>query len=489
MRPLEVENMGANGHGERARKLPKEFVWGYATAAQQIEGATSTDGRGESIWDRFAKQQKDKVQDGSNGDVTCDSYHLYKTDVALLKSYKAKGYRFSLSWPRIIPNGGRDDPVNHKGIEYYNNLIDELLANGITPFVTRSRRSIRGMVRSPVDPGTDVPRRNKDEVVKDFTRYADVCFEAFGDRVKNWITINEPYVVTIPGWFNGDCAPGRSSKRPYSAAGDSDTEPWIVGHNLMVAHAHASKLYSRKYRPSQGGKISITLNGDWAEPWDDTPESYRAKERKMAAAIGWFADPIFLGKESVLMRQMLGERLPTFTPEEWELLRDSSDYYGCNTYTTNYIRDGGDDVSTGCAELLFENAKGESLGEPGASPWLVSVPWGFRRHLKYLYKRYRKPIFVTEAGYASKDEHLMTREEACNDVDRAAYYLDNLLAAVVDDGVDVRSYFGWTLMDNWEWSEGYIPRFGVTYVDFETRKRYPKLSSRRVTEWFDKHLA
>ncbi|KAL7423395.1 hypothetical protein Q5752_002699 [Cryptotrichosporon argae] len=476
-----VNGVGSDGP---AGKLPATFMWGYATAAQQIEGAAD---RGESIWDRFAKEQSSKVQDASDGDVSCDSYHLFMDDVALLKEYKAKGYRFSVSWPRIVPLGGRDDPVSPAGVAYYNALIDALLAAGITPFVTLFHWDFPQALQDRYGGWLC-----KNEVLKDFTRYADVCFAAFGDRVQNWITINEPYVHSVPGWFNGDTAPGRSSDRTFSKEGDSETEPWIVGHHLMLAHAHAAKLYHRKYRAAQGGFISITLNGDWAEPWDDTEESHQAVARKMAAAIGWFADPVFLGHESALMREMLGDRLPTFTANEWELLRDSSDFYGCNTYTTNYIKSGGGDVSTGNAQLLFENAKGERLGEPCACPWLVSVPWGFRRHLKYLYKRYKKPIYVTEAGYARKNEHHMTHEDALNDIERAEYhtrYLNNLLAAVKEDGVDVRSYFGWTLLDNWEWSEGYIPRFGVTYVDFVTGKRYPKLSARKVTEWFDTHLA
>ncbi|WVQ82789.1 hypothetical protein IAT38_004921 [Cryptococcus sp. DSM 104549] len=467
-------------------KLPESFVWGYATAAQQIEGAVDEDGRGESIWDRFAKEQRSKVQDGSDGTVTCDSYHLWRDDVALLKEYKSTGYRFSISWPRIISAGGRNDPVNPKGLEYYNRLIDALLEAGVTPFVTLYHWDFPQILEERYGGW-----RNKTEVVPDFVRFAEVCFEAFGDRVKNWITVNEPYVVTIPGWYNGDCAPGRSSDRSTCTEGDSSTEPWIVGYNLLLAHAHAFRLYDTKYRPIQNGHISITLNGDWVEPWDGSEDSHKAAQRKMAAAVGWFADPIFLGHESPLMREMVGEKLPRFTTEEQDLLKGSSDYYGCNTYTTNYVQSGGSDVSLGLSHLSFENAEGETLGEPCASPWLVSCPWGFRKHLNYLYKTYGKPIFVTECGYASKDEHLKSREEACNDVDRAQYhtqYLDNLLAAISEDGVDVRSYFGWTLMDNWEWAEGYIPRFGVTWVDFKTGKRYPKLSAREVTKWFDKHL-
>ncbi|KAK4689143.1 hypothetical protein P7C73_g972, partial [Tremellales sp. Uapishka_1] len=372
-------------------KLPTDFVWGYATAAQQVEGAVRTDGRGESIWDRFSSEQSAKVADGSTSDISCNSYDRYREDVALLKQYKCKAYRFSISWPRVIPNGGRNDVVNPEGIEYYNNLIDALLEAGITPFVTLYHWDFPQVLEDRYGGW-----RNKAEVVADFSNYANICFQSFGDRVKNWITINEPYVITIPGWFNGDCAPGRSSDRAFSKEGDSAIEPWIVGHNLMLAHAHASKLYSAQYKSAQRGTISITLNGDWAEPWDDqSPECIQATSRKMAASIGWFADVIFLGKESSLLREMLGDRLPTFTDEEWALLKDSSDFYGCNTYHTEY--------------------------------------------------------------------------------------LDNLLAASVDDGVDVRSYFGWSLMDNWEWAEGYIPRFGVTWVDFNTGERVPKLSSAAVT--------
>ncbi|KAF8179838.1 beta-glucosidase [Pholiota molesta] len=466
------------------RKLPKNFLWGFATASFQIEGSTDVDGRGKSIWDDFAKIPG-KTLDGRDGDVATDSYRLWKEDVALLAEYGVKSYRFSLSWSRIIPLGGRNDPVNPKGIEFYNKFIDALLENGITPFVTLYHWDLPQALHDRYNGWL-----NKEEITKDYVNYARVCFEAFGDRVKHWLTINEPWCVAILGFGRGVFAPGRSSDRERSPEGDSSTEPWIVGHSIIYAHANAVKLYREEYKPTQKGQIGITLNGDWAIPYDDNQANIDAAQHALDFAIGWFADSIYLGFYPPYMREVLGDRMPDFTPDEWAVVKGSSDFYGMNTYTTNLCKAGGDDEFQGNVDYTFKRPDGTELGNQAHSAWLQDYPEGFRSLLNYVWKRYKLPIFVTENGFAVKGENDMPLEVALVDNQRVHYFQGttaSLIQAIHDDGVDVQSYFPWSFLDNFEWADGYSTRFGVTYVDYETQKRYPKASAKWLIEWFREH--
>ncbi|TFY52526.1 hypothetical protein EVJ58_g9969 [Rhodofomes roseus] len=388
-------------------KLPKDFLWGFATASFQIEGSLDADGRGKSIWDDFSRQPG-KTLDGGNGDVATDSYNRWKEDIDLLVSYGVKSYRFSIAWSRIIPLGGRNDPVNESGIQFYSTIIDTLLAKGITPFV--------------------------------------VCFERFGDRVKYWLTFNEPWCISILGYGRGVFAPGHSSDRNRSPIGDSATEPWIVGHSVILAHAYASKLYREQFKQAQGGQIGITLNGDWMMPYDDAPENIEAAQHALDVAIGWFADPIYLGHYPEYLGVMLGDRLPVFTPEELAVVKGSSEFYGMNTYTTNLCKAGGDDEFQGKVQYTFTRPDGTQLGTQAHCAWLQDYGPGFRDLLNYLWKRYGKAIYVTENGFAVKDETSKPIEEALSDHDRVHYFQGTtsaLLAAVAEDGVDIRSYFAW----------------------------------------------
>ncbi|KAJ6601188.1 beta-glucosidase [Mycena vulgaris] len=463
------------------RKLPADFLWGFATASFQIEGSVNADGRGKSIWDDFSRLPG-KTLDGRNGDDATDSYKLWRDDIALLAQYGVKTYRFSLSWSRIIPLGGRNDPINPKGIEFYSKFIDALLANGIVPFVTLYHWDLPQGLHDRYTGWL-----NKNEIVQDYVRYARVCFEAFGDRVKFWLTMNEPWCVSILGYGRGVFAPGRSSDRNRSPEGDSSTEPWIVGHSVILAHAHAVKLYREEFKSKQGGQIGITLNGDWQMPYDDSPENVEAAQHALDFAIGWFADPVYLGHYPSYMQQTLGNRLPQFTAAEMAVVKGSSDFYGMNTYTTNLCRAGGDDEFQGLVDYTFTRPDGSQLGTQAHCAWLQDYPPGFRALLNYLWKRYRMPIYVTENGFAVKNENDMPKEVAIKDTDRLNYYRGvtaALQAAVNEDGVDVRCYLAWSLLDNFEWADGYITRFGVTYVDYNTQERLPKDSAKFLVKWF-----
>jgi len=467
-------------------KLPSDFIWGFATASFQIEGSTDVGGRGKSIWDDFSRTPG-KTMDGRNGDVATDSYNRSSEDIDLLVSYGVKSYRFSLSWSRIIPLGGRDDPVNEEGIKFYSDFIDALLAKGITPFITLYHWDLPQALHDRY-----LGWLNKDEIIQDYVRYARVCFERFGDRVKHWLTMNEPWCISVLGYGRGVFAPGRSSDRIRSEEGDSTTEPWIAGHSVILSHAHAVKAYRDEFKAKQGGQIGITLNGDWAIPYDDDPENIEAAQHALDVAIGWFADPIYLGSYPAYLKQMLGDRLPTFTEEELKVVKASSDFYGMNTYTTNLCKAGGEDEFQGKTEYTFTRPDGTQLGPQAHCAWLQDYPQGFRDLLNYLYNRYKLPIYVTENGFAVKDEDAMSVEDALRDEPRVQYYrgvTQSLLSAIIEDGVDVRAYFAWSLLDNFEWADGYITRFGVTYVDYDTQERYPKDSGKFVAKWFKEHVA
>jgi len=472
--------------------LPKDFLWGFATASYQIEGAPAEDGRGESIWDTFCRIPG-KIAGGENGDIACDSYHRTDEDIALLKELGAKSYRFSLSWSRIIPLGGRNDPINQKGIDHYVKFAKDLRAAGIEPMVT--------LFHWDLPEGLDKRYGgllNKEEFVKDFENYARVCFKAFGSLVKLWITFNEPWCSSILGFGTGLFAPGRTSDRSKSEVGDSSREPWIVGHNLLLAHGAAVKAYRDDFKKQDGGQIGITLNGDWTEPWDaEDPKDREACNRKIEFAICWFGDPIYFGKYPDSMRKQLGDRLPEWTPEEVELVKGSNDFYGMNHYCANYIRHKDTepelDDHAGNLEILYQNKKGEWIGPETQSVWLRPMPLGFRKLIKWLSDRYGGPTFyVTENGTSLKGENDLPLEELLNDEFRVEYfrgYVGALADAHTFDGVDVRGYSAWSLMDNFEWAEGYTTRFGVTYVDYKGgQKRHPKKSAREISKIFDQYI-
>ncbi|KAJ7819918.1 beta-glucosidase [Mycena olivaceomarginata] len=460
------------------RKLPPNFLWGFATASFQIEGSTNADGRGKSIWDDFSRLPG-KTLDGRNGDDATNSYKLWREDVALLSQYG--------------------------GIEFYSKFIDALLANGIVPFVTLYHWDLPQGLHDRYGGWL-----NKDEIVLDYTNYAKVCFENFGDRVKFWLTMNEPWCVSILGYGRGVFAPGRSSDRTRSPEGDSSTEPWLVGHNVILSHANAVKLYRDEFKSKQGGQIGITLNGDWQMPYDDSPENVAAAQHALDFAIGNHFrqrmlitlltlisdDPIYLGHYPPYMQHLLGNRLPQFTPAELAVVKGSSDFYGMNTYTTNLCRAGGDDEFQGLVDYTFTRPDGTQLGNQAHCAWLQDYPEGFRSLLNYLWKRYRLPIYVTENGFAVKNESALSKEVAVKDTDRVNYYAGvtaNLQAAIHEDGVDVRAYLAWSLLDNLNGTivnsfqesthhfasraDGYTTRFGVTYVDYDTQERLPKDSA------------
>ena len=380
--------------------------------------------------------------------------------------------------------------MNQQGLDHYVRFTDQLLEAGITPFITLLHWDVPD----------ELDKRyggllNRTEFPLDYEHYARVVFKAI-PKCKNWITFNEPWCSSILGYSTGTFAPGHTSNRNKFPVGDSSREPWIVGHNLLVAHGRAVKVYREEFKPTNGGEIGITLNGDATYPWDpEDPADVEAANRKLEFSIAWFADPVYFGEYPASMRKQLGDRLPTFTPDEAALVRGSNDFYGMNHYTADYIRNKtGDppaDDYRGNLETSDFSKSGECIGPETECPWLRPNAQGFRNLLNWISRRYGNPkIYVTENGTSIKGESDLPLAQILEDDFRVKYFDDYVTAlakASSEDGVNVMGYFGWSLMDNFEWAEGYRTRFGVTYVDYDNgQKRYPKKSAKAMKPLFDR---
>ncbi|XP_062105138.1 beta-glucosidase 42 [Humulus lupulus] len=459
--------------------FPPNFVFGVATSAYQVEGASNEGGRGPSIWDAFS-HTPGKILDGSNGDIAVDQYHKYKEDVELISQLGFQAYRFSISWSRIFPDG-LGTKVNEEGIAYYNNLINALLERGIQPYVTLYHWDLPLHLQEIM-----LGWLNKD-IAKYFAIYAETCFENFGDRVKNWFTINEPLQTAVNGHCVGVFAPGR-----YEQA---STEPYLASHHQLLAHAAAYSVYQSKFKEKQGGKVGLVVDCEWSEPNSDKIEDQTAAARRLDFQIGWYLHPIFYGDYPESMREKIGEQLPKFTEEEKNLLRNSVDYIGLNHYTTRLISHAKDSSAEsdyyGAQEMerIVEWEGGETIGEKAASEWLYVVPWGIRKVINYVVKTYNNPtIFITENGMDDEENKAAQLHEMLDDKLRVTYFKGYLagVAQAIKDGADVRGYFAWSLLDNFEWAMGYTKRFGIVYVDYNNNRltRHPKSSA----YWFLRFL-
>jgi beta-glucosidase len=449
--------------------FPKGFVWGAATSAYQIEGGCQAGGRGPSIWDAFTAIPG-KTHQGNSGQPACDHYHHFREDVALMRAMGLKAYRFSISWPRLLPKGRQ--AINLEGIDFYSRLIDELLDNEIDPWATLYHWDLPLALQLEKD-GWLNP-----DMARYYAEYADLCFEYFGDRVKHWITINEAWVLSILGYAHGIFAPGRVSL----------DEPYRVGHNLLLAHAAAVEVYREKYQHRQNGYIGIANNCDWREPASASQRDHAAAQRALEFFLGWFADPIYKGRYPESMVSRLGERLPKFTAEQVEGLKNSTDFFGLNHYTT-MLASHCDDPSSETSYLsnigIAEDQDIRLSLDPDwaltAMQWGVA-PWGCRKLLHWIDARYdHPPIVLTENGCAFDDELENGMVNDQRRIDFLSGYIKECQRAITE-GVDLRGYFLWSFMDNFEWASGYSKRFGIHHVDFATQTRTPKASAKWYAE-------
>ncbi|MCC6444648.1 MAG: beta-glucosidase [Armatimonadetes bacterium] len=434
-----------------AYAFPAGFLWGAATASYQIEGGWQEDGKGPSIWDTFS-HTPGCVLNGDTGDVACDHFHRYPEDIRLMAGLRLNAYRFSVAWPRIFPDG--TGAANKAGLGFYDRLADSLLEAGIRPFATLYH--------------WDMPQALQDKggwpnpaTAHAFAEYAAAVFHRLGDRVQDWITLNEPWVTAHIGYLSGEHAPGHRSLEECLQA----------GHTLLLAHGLALQRFRAAHYP---GQIGITVNLSPAHPASNSPENRRAAERASAYSNRWFLDPIYKGEYPAEMKAAFRDRLPEFTPDEWALVNAPIDFVGVNYYSRSVVEDNPGDGFLETKSSIPEGAPVTDMG------WEI-YPEGLREILEWLDSRYDKPVlYVTENGAAFPDA--ANASGAVPDPTRLEYLKAHFIEAhrAIQNGVNLSGYFVWSLLDNFEWAFGYSKRFGIVHIDFTTQQRTPKDSA----QWY-----
>ena len=441
---------GNSGKAEAGKHhFPEGFVWGVATASYQIEGAWDEDGRGETIWDRYCSIPGN-ILDGDDGKTACDHYHRYKEDVALMKQMGIRAYRFSIAWSRILPKGYGE--VNQKGLDFYSCLIDELLDAGIEPYITLYHWDLPQALQ-------DMGGWTNPDMPRYFMEYARIVMDAFHDRVKKWITLNEPYCAAFLGNYEGRQAPGL---RDFSAAVQ-------VSYHLYVGHGLAVEYFRKQ---GYEGEIGITLNLMGRLPLTDSEEDRAAAVRADGYLNRWFAEPIVFGRypeDMVELYRSKGVRLPEFKEEHMKLIGQKLDFIGLNYYNDFYVKA---DEHVWPLGFKIENPKHIPVNDRN---WPVTEQ-GFTNMLLRMKNEYGiETIYITENGTSSHD--VVSMEGRVEDGPRKDYLHRHLLALweAVSQGVNVKGYFQY---DNFEWSFGYESRFGIVFVDFHTQERIIKESGR-----------
>jgi beta-glucosidase len=454
--PAALSNLATSAYGQTAqsattgRSFPKGFLWGSATASYQVEGAVNEDGRGPSIWDTFSHIPS-KTNNGDTGDVADDHYHRYKEDVALMKALGLKTYRFSVAWPRVFPQGA--GTPNPKGLDFYNRMLDELLAAGIEPYCTLFHWDLPQALE---DKG-GWQSRNTSEA---FANYAGYVAEHLSDRVKHFMTMNEMASFVDIGYRDGRHAPGL--KLPPAGVNQ-------VRHHALLAHGLGVQAIRAHAKP--GTKVGLAENANACVPVIETPEHIAAAAKAYRETNAGYLTAVMEGKYTEAYLAHHGADAPKFTPADMKAIGSPVDFVGLNVYTPSYVR--ADDSPAGFARIPPPKSSPHMMSNwlhvgPEAiywSPRLAAQLWNL------------KEIYITENGASSAD--VLTPDGHVYDSDRVMYlrnYLTQLHRAV-SEGVPVRGYFCWSLLDNYEWADGYAYRFGIHYVDFATQKRTPKLSA------------
>jgi len=440
--------------------FPEDFNWGSATASYQVEGAFDVGGRSASIWDTFSKTSG-KVVRGDNGDVACDHYNRFLEDVQIMKDLGMQTYRFSIAWPRIMPNGTGE--VNQEGIDFYNRLIDALLEAGIQPTATLYHWDLPQVLQ---DKGGWANR----DIVQQFADYATVCAEAFGDRVSNWITINEPWCVTWLGNFWGVHAPGLK---------DLDTSI-AVAHHTALAHAEATRAL-RAVRPEIRSGITLNMT-NYRVSDESNPELLQLRDYWDSNINRWWIDAQLHGTYPVNLVEFYGDKLAKVVlPGDMEKLKMDSEFLGVNYYSDSFLNTPtAEQVEKNEGTFVFPiNSDGTSPAPHTDMGWPIT-PEGLGDLLIRIHDSWPEitDIAITENGVAYDDEP--DENGVVNDQRRVDYLLSHLhsVSRAIDAGSPVKSYYYWSLMDNFEWAEGYAKRFGIVHINFETLQRTPKLSAK-----------
>ena len=424
------------------RSFPPGFVWGAATSSYQIEGAVTADGRGESIWDRFCTVPG-AIVDGTSGEIACDHYHRWPTDVAFLRDLGLSSYRFSIAWPRIIPTGVGG--VNERGVAFYDRLVDGLLEAGITPFATLYHWDLPQVLE---DRG-GWPMRLVPEA---FAEYTTAVVERLGDRVTRWATINEPFVVSHLGYISGEHAPGRRSL----------ADGLDAAHHVLLAHGLAVERI-RAITPA--AEVGIVLNFTPAVRASDAPAAVERHRIIDDLENRWFADAVAGAGYPAATADRLGWDRSVVKDGDLDLIAQPIDFLGVNYYTRQHIG-------------AFEREKIGPLGAATAMGWEIHAP-ALGGLLRDLHARYRFPRYVISENGAAMPDLTRSPDGRVADADRIDYFEDHLdeLRGAIDAGVPVEGYYAWSLLDNFEWAWGYGPKFGLVEVDPETQVRRPKQSA------------
>jgi beta-glucosidase len=434
-------------------RFPSGFLWGAATSAYQIEGSPLADGAGPSIWHRFA-HSPGRTAHGETGDVACDHYRRYQSDVELMQSLGLNAYRFSISWSRVFPCGtGR---VNQAGLDFYSRLVDALLGAGITPSVTLYHWDLpaalddRGGWLNP-------------DVAKWFGEYAATMFRALDDRVPMWSTLNEPWVVTDGGYLHGVLAPGHRNL----------IEAPIASHNLLRAHGTAVQAY----RATGKNRIGMVVNLEPKYPASQSPEDLAATARADAYMNRQYLDPVLLGSHPAEMKEIFGDAWPANADDDLALMSQPIDFLGINYYLRGVTRYDAESLPLKSKNVSQRQHPVTETGWEMYAPALTRVLLWVKEHYPAI------PLYLTENGTATYDPP-HTLDGVVDDPLRVWYYREHLKAAhtAIKHGVDLRGYFAWSLLDNYEWSLGYSKRFGIVHVDFATQERTLKSSARFYSE-------
>ena len=432
-----------------SHRFPDAFLWGASTSAYQIEGSPLADGAGPSIWQRFA-HSPGRTTNGDTGDIACDHYNRWRSDVTLMKELGLQAYRFSISWSRVFPEGtGR---INEKGLDFYEHLVDALLDEGITPNATLFHWDLPAALD---DRGGWLNR----DVADWFGDYATAVFARLGDRVPMWATLNEPWVVTDGGYLHGALAPGH--RNLYEAP--------IATHNLMRAHGRGVQAYRAE---SRTGQVGLVVNLEPKDPATDSQEDREAAQRGDAYMNRQYLDPVFLGKYPEEMTDIFGNAWPEFSDEDMKLIGQKIDFLGINYYTRGVVRN---DPLALPVRIAYVRQPEHAYTETG---WEVHPP-SLTRTLTWVTERYGKlPLYITENGAAVYDTP-HTIDGRVDDPIRVWYFREHIRAVhdAMEQGADVRGYFAWSLLDNYEWSLGFSKRFGIVHVNYETQARTPKASA------------
>jgi len=428
--------------------FPEGFAWGAATASYQVEGAVAEDGRGESIWDRFS-HTPGKVENGDTGDVADDHYHRWPQDVEIMQSLGLNAYRFSIAWPRVIPDGL--GAVNEAGLDFYERLVDRLLAAGIEPYVTLYHWDLPQALQ---DRG-GWPNR---DAVSWFADYVAVVSNRLGDRVHHWITHNEPFVAAFAGYGSGELAPG--IRDPKAAL--------LAAHHLLLSHGQAVPILRANGNGST--QVGITLNLTWAEPASERPADVEAARRQDGFVNRYFLDPLFKGAYPADMLAYFGAQAPRIEPGDLLQISVPVDFLGVNYYTRAVVAD---DPNAAYLRLRTVRPPYSEYTEMG---WEV-YPEGLYKLLRRLHEEYRpRALYITENGCALADR---PEDGRVHDPRRISYLREHLIQVqrAIQEGVPLQGYFVWSLLDNFEWAHGYAKRFGIVYVDYATQARILKDSA------------